>query len=259
MPCQERQVAPVSLPEEEVSDYLRRSRSAWYSFLFVLPLLALYHVGVVVTNLGQGGFVVNGADALLQAALRGLGVGGWFTSAWFLAALIGVWIYRADPLARRERLQPRTFTLMFVESALYAALFGGVVASIVRYLMPWVDTGLQLGPSPGIGRSLALSLGAGLYEELVFRVLGVGGLFWLIRRWGKTSETAAWVGAALVSSFIFSLFHYLGPLGDAFQLGSFLFRFVAGIVLAGLYAYRGFGIAAATHALYDIMVVLGSI
>jgi membrane protease YdiL (CAAX protease family) len=242
-----------------VNDYLRRSRSAWYSFWFVLPLLALYHVGIVVTNLGQGGFVVNGADALLQAALRGLGVGGWFTSAWVMAVLIGVWIYRADPLARGERLQPRAFALMFVESALYALFFGGLIANIVRALMPWVETGLQLGPQLGIGRSLALSLGAGLYEELVFRVLMMGGLLWLFRRLLKERTMQAWVGAVLLSSLIFSLFHYIGPMGDAFQLASFMFRFIAGIVLAGLYLYRGFGIAAVTHALYDILVVIGSI
>jgi membrane protease YdiL (CAAX protease family) len=240
-----------------VRDYLRRSRSAWYSFLFVLPLLVLYHAGVVVTNLVQGGVVLNGADALLQAALRGFGVGGWLASAWFLAAVIGVWIYRSDPLARREPLQPRVFGLMLGESLVYAALFGGVVAGIVHALMPWVNMGLQLGPSLGFGRSLALSLGAGLYEELVFRVLGMGALFWLFRRWRGTRETTAAIGAVVVSSLIFSLFHYLGPMGDVFRLSSFLFRFVAGLVLAALYRSRGFGIAACTHALYDVFVVLG--
>ncbi len=64
------------------------------------------------------------------------------------------------------------------------------------------------------------------------------------------------LGAAVVSSLIFSLFHYLGPLGDSFQLSSFVFRFVAGMVLAGIYRWRGFGIAAGTHALYDVFVVL---
>jgi hypothetical protein len=242
-----------------VGDYLRRSRSAWYSFLFVLPLLALYHVGVFVTNLGQGGAVINGADALLQAALRGVGVGGWFASGWVLAAIAGVWIYRADPLARREPVQKRTFALMFVESTLYALLFGGLVASIVHALMPWVNTGLQIGPPIGVGRSLTLSLGAGLYEELVFRVLGMGGLYWLLRRGFSVGETPAALGAATLSSLIFSLFHYLGPLGDTFRLSSFFFRFVAGMVLAAIYRTRGFGIAAGTHALYDICVVLGRI
>jgi len=239
-----------------VSDYLRRSRSAWYSFLFVLPLLALYHAGVVVTNLGQRGVVVNGADALLQAALHAIGAGGWFTSAWFLAAIAGIGIYRADPAARKERVQPRTFALMLAESVLYALLFGGVVASIVRALMPWVNTGLQIGLPLGVGRSLSLSLGAGLYEELVFRVIGMGGIYWLLQRCCHAQETPAMLGAAVVSSLIFSLFHYLGPLGDSFQLSSFVFRFVAGMVLAGIYRWRGFGIAAGTHALYDVFVVL---
>lgn len=239
-----------------MNEYLRRSRSAWYSFLFVLPLLALYHLGVVVTNLGQGGMIVNGADALLQAALRGLGVGGWFASAWFVAALIGIALYRKDPVARREAVRPQTFALMLGESAVYAFLFGGLVAGIVRALMPWVDTGLQIGPSLGIGRALTLSLGAGIYEELVFRVLLMGGLFWLVRRLFATPPGTAGFVAVVVSSLIFSLFHYIGPMGDAFQLASFMFRFVAGLALAGLYLARGFGIAAYTHALYDVLVVM---
>jgi hypothetical protein len=239
-----------------VSDYLRRSRSAWYSFLFVLPLLALYHVGVVVTNLGQRGVVLNGADALLQAALHAVGASGWMTSGWFLAVIAGVWIYRADPLARKERLQPRTFALMLGESVLYALLFGGVVMGIVRALMPWMNAGLQIGPTLGVGRSLSISLGAGLYEELVFRVIGMGGLCWLLRRGFHVRDTPALLAAAVVSSLIFSAFHYLGALGDSFQLASFVFRFVAGMVLAGIYRWRGFGVAAGTHALYDVFVVV---
>lgn len=235
-------------------DYLRRSRSAWYSLLFALPLLALYQVGLVVTNFGQRQTVVNGADALLQMALHAIGAGGWFTSAWLVALVAGLWIYRADPLARKEKLQPRTFALMLAECGVYALLFGGVVASIVRALLPWVNTGLQIGPAIGLGRSLMLSWGAGLYEELLFRVIGMGGLCWLLRRAFRVKETPAVLAAAVVSSLIFSLFHYVGPLGDTFRLSSFVFRFVAGMVLAGIYRWRGFGIAAGTHALYDVLV-----
>jgi hypothetical protein len=199
---------------------------------------------------------VNGADALLQAALRGLGVGGWFSSAWFLAVVIGLGIHRRDPLARGKPVETGTFATMLAESAIYAALFGGVVAGIVRAVMPWVDTDLQMGVSLGVGRSLALSLGAGLYEELLFRVIGMSGLYWLIRRFMGVHVTAAALAAAILSSLFFSLFHYVGPLGDQFQLASFMFRLVAGMVLAGLYWLRGFGIAAYTHALYDVYLVL---
>ena len=137
-----------------MEQYFRRSRSAWYSFLIALPLLALYHLGVVVTNLGQGGIVVNGADALLQAALRGLGVGGWFSSAWFLAVLIGIGIHRRDAFAQGTPVETGTFATMFAESAIYAALFGGIVAGIVRAVMPWVDTDLQVGGSIGVESEL---------------------------------------------------------------------------------------------------------
>jgi len=58
-----------------------------------------------------------GAQRALQAALHTLGAGGWLTSAWFLAAVAGIWIYRADAASRKEPLQPRTFALMLVESA----------------------------------------------------------------------------------------------------------------------------------------------
>jgi membrane protease YdiL (CAAX protease family) len=239
-----------------VDAYLERSRSPWYSFLAILPLLALYHIGVVLTSLWQGGVIVNGADALLQAALRGFGVGGWLSSAWFLAIVAGIWIYKVDPFARKGPPEPRTFLLMIAESTLYAMLFGGVVATLVHALMPWVDTDLQLGEAVGRERALVLSLGAGLYEELVFRVFLMGSLIWVGRRFFGLRDVPAVVAGVVISSLIFSAFHYVGPLGDTFQLASFAFRFVAGLVLAGLYALRGFGVAAYTHALYDLFLVL---
>ena len=60
----------------------------------------------------------------------------------------------------------------------------------------------------------------------------------------------------VLSALIFSAFHYIGPLGDAFTLPSFTFRAIAGLLLSGLYAGRGFGIAAWTHALYDVGLAL---
>src|SRR5213075_1711973 len=90
---------------------------------------------------------------------------------------------------------------------------------------------------------LMVSLGAGIYEELLFRVLLVGAL--------TAGVTATFVGAA-----IFSAFHYLGPYGDRWQLYSFAFRMVAGLFFSGLYLARGFGITAWTHALYDVLLLL---
>ena len=64
-------------------------------------------------------------------------------------------------------------------------------------------------------------------------------------------------GAILVTSLLFSAAHYWGPRGDVFETFSFCFRCSAGVFFGVLFVTRGFGIAAGTHALYDIIVSLG--
>ena len=103
---------------------------------------------------------------------------------------------------------------------------------------------------------LMLSLGAGLYEELLFRVVLVTALAFLARRVLGLGVWTAGALAAVIGAFLFSLIHYVGPYGDPFQLASFTFRFIAGLVFSVLYLLRGFGITAWTHALYDVLVLL---
>ncbi|MCH8961515.1 MAG: CPBP family intramembrane metalloprotease, partial [Bacteroidetes bacterium] len=103
---------------------------------------------------------------------------------------------------------------------------------------------------------LALSIGAGLYEELLFRVLLVGGLYLLLKN-VLSQNTAAYMIAAIVGALLFSAVHYIGALGDAFTVSSFMFRFLFGLALNVVFLVRGFGVAAWTHALYDVMIVTG--
>jgi hypothetical protein len=63
----------------------------------------------------------------------------------------------------------------------------------------------------------------------------------------------------MVGALVFSLFHYIGPYGDPFQIPSFTFRAIAGVLFSGLYLLRGFGITAWTHALYDVLLAVSGI
>jgi len=103
---------------------------------------------------------------------------------------------------------------------------------------------------------LMLSLGAGIYEELLFRVLLVTGLAVAARALAGWSPRAAGIAATVVGAAIFSAFHYLGPYGDRFQIYSFVFRMIAGLFFSALYLVRGFGITAWTHALYDVSLLV---
>jgi hypothetical protein len=104
---------------------------------------------------------------------------------------------------------------------------------------------------------LMISLGAGIYEELLFRVVLVSGLAWLATRLFGWRRSGANIFAVVLGALIFSAFHYLGPYGERLALDSFTFRTVAGLLFSGLYVLRGFGITAWTHALYDVFLAVG--
>jgi hypothetical protein len=178
----------------------------------------------------------------------------------FALCLIGasVWLIARD-LRRGGRLEPRVFAWMSAESAVLALAFGLVIGTITARLLTPFASSLAVGaaqPEMSLGARLMLSLGAGLYEELLFRVLLVSGLLLLARRVFRWRQTLAVTFAVGVGALIFSTFHYVGPFGDPLRLDSFVFRAIAGVAFSALYVFRGFGITAWTHALYDVLVLV---
>lgn len=233
------------------SDYLGLTKTLSYSFVFVLPLFLLYEIGMVVLHVGLGTNVRIGADVLIRQFLALVGVD---STLWLgvLVMVVGAVILGAE-YRRGIRIRPAWFLGMLAESAVYAVVVGMAVSMIVGAIMAM--PALQIPGTTRFAENLVLSLGAGLYEELLFRLVLVSGLFALLRLL-PISTAAAYSIAAVIGAIIFSWAHYVGPLGDPFQLSSFAFRAIMGLALNGLFLLRGFGIAAMTHALYDVMVTL---
>jgi|SRR5579884_2416152 len=239
------------------STYFSLSRSHRYSILFALPLLLGYEA--LVTLLAQPGKAElrNGADAMLTAAFTA--VAGRHGPAICMSAIIllGVGLVVRDMRQTRAGIRPVVFVGMLVEAAVLAALFGFVIGLTTAKLLGSLHA-LSLGPiqRTSWATRLMLSLGAGLYEELFFRVLLVGGLAAGARIVLGFGQRAAGIFAVLIGAVIFSAFHYIGPYGDQLQLQSFVFRMLSGVAFSGLYLLRGFGITAWTHALYDAFLLL---
>jgi hypothetical protein len=149
---------------------------------------------------------------------------------------------------------------MLGESILYALLLGVVVGTATHWLVGGWGARLALESfsvaTLPLSHGIVLSLGAGVYEELVFRVLLVGGLAGAFLAAGLRKRQAG-LFAAVLAALVFSGFHYVGPFGDSFEVPSFVFRFLAGLTFSALYLLRGFGIAAWTHALYDVFLFVG--
>ncbi len=231
-------------------DYFKATRTATYGFLSAIPLFLIYEISILLVNHGSPAGVRVGADVWMKQILTTIGAPGMIAVGVAVLA-IGVAIFVKD---RGRKIPVRASYLAGVvgESALYAVVVALLVSSTVSVLLAMVP---QSNPGEiGFFAKLSLSVGAGLYEELVFRVILVGGMFWLLQRLSD-SRRATYVVAAVTGALLFSAVHYIGVFGDPFTIGSFLFRFLFGLAMNVIFLVRGFGVAAWTHALYDVMVV----
>lgn len=228
-----------------MSRYGSYTRSAYYGAVAALPLLLAYEA--LLAWSGTPGFfqVRNAADVWLRLLLFSLGAGH-SLATWVTILLLVAAIALARPADMP--LVPGYFALLLLEAIGYSAALGA--ASL---LLPWaVSAAMPHGVETA--SAIANALGAGLFEELAFRVILFTGLFWLARR--VLGPKPALVLAVLGASLLFSLAHYAGPDGEAFNLGTFAFRWGAGLAFTMLYAGRGFGVTAYTHAFYDLWALL---
>lgn len=251
---------PSSKSRTRLGEYLNLSRTPGYSLLFVVPLVLLYEFGILVATNGN---VRISADIWIKKVLGLVGIGDTMVVAilFILAALGALYFERR----RGTPIRPSYFGMMFGESLIYAFISGYLVSNVVSGLlrMQWPPQ-LQNGNGISLTEQLVLSLGAGFYEELFFRLILVWGLYGIV--WGITwlvardriesGKRMRYVVAVIIGALIFSWVHYTGPYGDPFQLDSFTFRFLMGLLLNGILIWRGFGVAAMTHALYDVVVTL---
>ena len=231
-----------------MSNYWRYSRSAYFSAVAALPLLVIYEILIVLSQSPYWG-IRNAADVWIRTFLMAFDL----QAQHLTFVLIGIslaLIPIAKSRARGIKLKANYFALMFAESLAFSLVLGVVLQSILR-----ID-GLSSGvPGSWLMQNLALSVGAGLFEEIIFRVLLLNLLFLLLSPLFKKKVVSA-VVAVLLASFLFSLSHYVGTMADTWQLYSFMFRWAAGLLFTVLYFVRGFAITAYTHALYDIWVLV---
>jgi hypothetical protein len=220
---------------------------AWTDLALTLPIFVVYHLGVIFLP------VRNAADPV-TAELRALAKHSLPTYAALTLAIGVLFVILLFTLGRRQALEPRRFLLVGLEGSLYAVL--------MRFAGSYVVGRLRLaGAADGedsIFSSVVMSLGAGFYEEIAFRVLLFGAVALLLRKiLGKGLVGGLAVTFwAVCEATAFSGWHYTGALGDGWDAGSFVFRAVCGFVLTAIFALRGFAPAVWTHVLYDMWVMI---
>jgi Type II CAAX prenyl endopeptidase Rce1-like len=229
---------------------LPRKSDAFTDLALTLPIFVAYHLGVVFLPVRNAADVVT--TELRSLAKHSLPLYAALTLAIGVAFVVVLW-----SLGRREALKPRRFLFIALEGMLYAVLMRSAGAYVVGSLR-LAQGGAAAAAGGGVFGSAVMALGAGFYEEIAFRVglFGVGAMI-LKKLFGTGARgialTVVW---ALCSSAAFAGWHYVGALGDPFDLQSFVFRAVCGLVLTAIFALRGFAPAVWTHALYDLWVMI---
>jgi len=233
--------------------WMRRS-NLLTSLLLVFPLFVVYQVGVLAIP-----ETYNGADLITAQLLRllhgNLGVYVGINLGLVIGFLILVQVLR-----RKNEFTPRLFVPTLVESAIYAVTMGSLIVLVMTRVLH-IDPGLTIhaaaaGPHGDVGPigRVILSFGAGVHEELVFRLLMIPALIVLGEKALGFKHWSAVTLAFLVSAVLFSAAHHVIG-GEPWRLGVFTYRVLCGLFFATLFQTRGFAVAVYSHALYDIFVL----
>ncbi|HKI34844.1 MAG TPA: CPBP family glutamic-type intramembrane protease [Gemmataceae bacterium] len=231
--------------------YYQATRHPWPSLLFLLPLLVAYEGGIFWLGGPHPDALRNGADAWLHWGLQEVG----FKFAYAPPLLIALFFLGWSYAARGKRPQDLVGVVsgMVIETVFFALGLWGLSRALGPVLEHFgIRLALGEARAEAIGQAVTF-IGAGIYEEVLFRLLLFSGLV-IVMRLALLPSLVAVSAAALLSAALFSAAHHVGPFGEPFERSVFVFRTLAGLYFAVVYRLRGFGVAAGAHALYDVVV-----
>lgn len=249
------------------------TRGVALGYLSMLPLLLAYegaarrgrrNVGEVLLTLPLAPL---GSSAPNARVLLVLG----------LAVAAVVVLFRSGLGRDGPGLVPRLLRIL-LEGSVAALALGPALLLLLGLVGAHPDAG-ELGlsrPAGGEGGALAperaaFLAGGAAWEEIAFRI-GVQSLCFLLAshllrfltenprlgRAGADVISIAVSAAVFAGSHLAVFVQVLGPGGEPFRAAVFTWRLFAGILLGALFRWRGPGVAAWSHALFDLFLSVGA-
>jgi len=230
------------LDSRQRDSYFHATRRPVNSLIFLLPLLGFFHVGAVLYGSDLW------APLLISRFLEFFGV-----TVTFLPAFAIMLVLLLQQAARRDgwKIQPEALAGMAAESLVYTL----PLIALSFFTGPAVTAGAAGGQ--GLWEAIFQAVGAGIYEEFLFRLMLVGMGLLLLVDVLELNERAAALCVIVFGGLLFSLAHFdLVGEGRPFDWSPFVFLAAAGMFWGLLYAKRGFAIAVGSHILWDLYVVI---
>lgn len=227
-----------------LQSYFQQSELPLVCLTFLLPLIVLYEVGTIYFASDWSRHTETRVLAfnLLRQFMALFGATGRYLPCFAVLFILLTW-----HIARRDRwkVQAGTNFLMCIESALLALPILAIGSMIGRWLPLYAPSGSWKG-------GIVLALGAGIYEELVFRLIAFTLLNILFIDMLRMDKKWAYLLIVVGSSILFAFYHYWSPQAAPFKWSDCIFRTFCGVYFGVLFIARGFGITAGAHAAYDV-------
>ena len=227
--------------------YFKISKNLFYSLIFISPMIFLYELLCFYQFYNEEYIIRNGADIFLRNFFISFGSYSNILYAVFLfITLLIIFLYNKK-IVSLGVIKVKYLILMFLESIFWTIIF-------LPFMLYFEKIILSIISSQSILETYYLSIGAGIWEEILFRFMLISLFNYVLLKLFKTSQFITNICSILISASIFSLFHYIGPYGDLFTYKTFCIRFIAGIYLGTIYIFRGLGIVSYVHIFYDISI-----
>ncbi|MCF7797330.1 MAG: CPBP family intramembrane metalloprotease [Candidatus Marinimicrobia bacterium] len=208
--------------------------------------MVVYEAGTIWLFSNQPYELRNAADALLRFILEQIGAQpGYYFSIIFASALVitlGLGVWREE---RRYHLNSVIFPMMLVESLIWGM-------GLYLILQQMAQLVLGMTATRGWLVQVNLAVGAGLYEEMIFRVILIAVLGFIFQSGFRWKYSASGWASLLGAAVIFAGFHLFT---ETFVWSVFIQRFTGGVLLGILYLKRGYGITVYSHIFYNLMIL----
>lgn len=263
------------------NNYFSQSKQPLHVLLFLTPFLIAYEAGATVYLSAHDGNQAQqiAAWGMLARTFASFGVVGYHLPAVLLVTVLLIWhVLQRDPWTIRLPVlvgMAMEACVLTVPLTIMAMLIAGSSTDpAAAAVMGWSQSGSGAQSAPSTtaaavdtlaglsqGARLTIAIGAGLYEELLFRMLLIAAIHAVLVDVMKFPNWLGSVLAVVAAAAAFALYHHVpGSQGDAQTASNMVFFFVAGLYFGAIYLIRGFGLVVGVHTLYDMLalVVIGS-
>lgn len=233
--------------------YVDRTRQPLQCLIFISPLLVYYQIGSVLNPWAVGDAAPTHVVAfvLMLKFFAIFGAAGNFMPLAAVVAILLAW-----HLARKDKwdFDPKLYAGMLAESIIWAIPVFVISLALIRESPAAAAATASNTNALPWQTEVLLSVGAGIYEELLFRLIAITVLSIILMDIFEMTLNAAMLWLIVISAALFAGYHYLG-VGVTFSWPYTIFLFAFGLYCAGIYLFRGFGIVVGCHAVYDLIVV----